>query len=254
VKVSHLSEEALQALDEAYIASLQPRKPPPAKITAAPTAPATPAVPRLTPEEEAKKDRQRRVEEMVRKGRLEALKPFWERYTNEMDGPATLGLAASSSQEDTVRWLLEEKRVDPTIAIEGSKRPYDLAGSKGIRNVFRRIAYDHPEWYDWASAHVPSGLSEEAEQAQDKKKDDRRKALREKRKEKEKSRPKEEEVVEEKRVEEVDRIVFGGSGPVQKLGGRVGGEGNMAGMTPEMRAKVERERRARAAEARFGAK
>jgi hypothetical protein len=44
--------------------------------------------------------------------------------------------------------------------------------------------------------------------------------------------------------------VGGKTGP-QKLGGKIGGEGNLAGMTPEMRMRVERERRARAAEARF---
>lgn len=188
---------------------------------------------------------------MIRKGRLDALKPFIEKYRSEIT-PDALGLAASSDQEDVLRYLLEEVRLDATQPIEGNKRAYDLSASKGIRNVFRRIAYNHPEWWNWQDARVPSGLSEEMEAEQDRKKNERRKGLREKMKERERNRaeanPEEEVVVKpEPVIAPVPQATR--EGP-QKLGGRVGGEG-LGGMTREMRMKIERERRARAAEARL---
>jgi hypothetical protein len=215
------------------------------------------------PEEEARQDRQRRLAEMVRKGRLDALRPFWTKYASEFDA-AVLGTAASAGQEEVIRYFLEEVRLDPTIPLEGGKRAYDLASTKVARNVFRRIRHEHEEWYDWAAAHVPVGLSEEAEAKQDEKKAERRKGLREKMKEREKARAEadaaaEEDEARQKAAEEEARKRQGGagfgqlglpqsSGP-QKLGGR-GAEG-LAGMSAEMRMQIERERRARAAEARF---
>jgi len=71
-----------------------------------------------------------------------------------------------------------------------------------------------------------------------------------KEREKEKTRPKSPpvEVVESVRPEPGQQNV----GP-RKLGGANGAADGVAGLTPEMRAKVERERRARAAEARLKA-
>ncbi|WWC96949.1 hypothetical protein V866_003825 [Kwoniella sp. B9012] len=270
MKVSHLSEEALRALDEEYIASLQSKNKP-IKPTPAPTpAPTAPAIPKLSPEEEAKLDRRKRLEEMIRKGRLDALKPFWTKYQTDFEPSEILGLVASSGQEEILKYLLEEERLDPTqpILTSNNRKPYELSANKNIRNVFRRVAHNHPEWYDWVSdARVPSGLSEELEQEQNTKKNERRKGLKEKLKEREKQRAAEAEIEEarEKEVElqeqkeEAMRAVAmslngntgaNNTGP-QKLGGRVGGEG-LGGMSQEMRMQIERERRARAAEARFG--
>ncbi|WWD16498.1 hypothetical protein CI109_100924 [Kwoniella shandongensis] len=256
VKVSHLSEDALQALDEAYIASLQPKnkviKP---TATPAPQPTATP-VPRLSPEEEARLDRRRRLEEMIRKGRLDALKPFWAKYKSEYSSLSEiLGLASAAGQEDVLRWLLEEERLDPTLPTPEGKFAYDLCSTKGVRNVFRRVAHTYPDWYDWKAARVPSGLSEEMEQEQEKKKAERRKGLREKLKEREKARAedeqKEEKVSQTPPQLQVPAAAMTGLKGPQKLGGRIGGEGGLAGLSPEMRQQIERERRARAAEARL---
>lgn len=257
VKISHLTTDALQAQDEAYIASLQPKRavikpqaPAPAASTPAP------AVPKISPEEEAKLDRQRRLTDMVKKGRLDSLRPFIAKYPDEIR-PSILALAASSGQEEVLAYLLEDVRLDPTISVDGRK-PYDHASSKECRNIFRRLAFKLPEMWDWKAAHVPSGLSEEKEQEEDRKKAERRKGLKEKMREREKVRAEAAAEEEAKRPAPVEQVStpapvsgsMGGGGP-QKLGGRIGGEGNLAGMTPEMRMKVERERRARAAEARF---
>ncbi|WWC68633.1 uncharacterized protein I206_102564 [Kwoniella pini CBS 10737] len=266
IKVSHLSEDALRALDQEYIASLQPKNKPVKPTPTITPLPAAPAVPKLTPEEEAKIDRRKRLEDMIRKGRLDALKPFWTKYQAEFNSSEILGFVALNDQEEILKYLLEEEKLDPTKPIETSnnKRAYELSANKNIRNVFRRVAFNHPEWYDWVSdARVPSGLSDELEAEQNNKKSERRKGLKEKLKEREKQRAvgieQDEKLAEEKQKAEeamkVTAMTLGGGstnnkGP-QKLGGKVGGEG-LGGMSQEMRMQIERERRARAAEARFG--
>jgi len=251
VKVSHLTADALQAQDEAYIASLQPKRQVIKPQAPTPTPAPAPAVPKLSPEEEAKLDRQRRLLDMIKKGRLDSLRPFIVKYPDELT-PQALAIASSSAQEEVVSYLLEEIKLDPTISVEGRK-PYDHASSKAIRNVYRRLAHKAPEMWDWKEAHVPSGLSEEKEEEENKKKADRRKGLKEKLKERDAKRAEEAEEEERRAAAEVPTVqpvVSGKTGP-QKLGGKIGGEGNLSGMTPEMRMMVERERRARAAEARF---
>ena len=252
--MSHLSEEALAALDEAYIQSIQPKKQiiKPA-ATPAPV-PSAPAAPKLSPEEEARRNRIDRIEDIVRKGKVEVLKSLFEKYPADFTS-SLLGEAASAGQEDMLRYLLLEVKLDPTTPLEGNRRAYDLSSSKGMRNTFRRIAYDNPTLLDWSAARVPSGLSEEAEAAQEKKKADRRKGMREKLKERAASRAVEEEDPLEAELElDTNPAVkipapTGRTGP-QKLGGAAGVAG-LAGMSADMRAQIERERRARAAEARF---
>jgi hypothetical protein len=284
VKITHLSEDAIKALEEAYIASLQPKTRPVPTQVAAPVKPVKEAPPKLSPEEEAFRERRRRVMEMVRKGRMEPLAPFWEKYgaalggvdakaeswVEEGQGQTLLMVAAQAGQEDVVRWLLEDQRADPTVVFVADGTPavsddedqkpaprgrtaYDLASTKGVRNIFRRLAHDHPEWYDWIGAgHVPSGLSEEKEQEQDKKRVERRKGLKEKLKEREAKRAAEQEAMPEPEVvEPVQPVPSTRTGPQKLGGGKPHSDSGLAGLTPEMRARIERERRARAAEARM---
>lgn len=252
VKVSHLTAEALAAQDEAYIASLQPKKQAVAKPAPAPTP--APAAPKMSAEEEAQQDRARRLDDMVRKGRVDALRTFATRYPAELT-PLVLGTAASAGQEDVLRFLILDAKLDPAAPLEGGKRAYDLSANKGVRNLFRRLAFDHPDMWDWQAAHVPSGLSEEAEAEQGARKAERRRGLREKMKERERARADAEPV--EADAPPPPPQSFGSlglpapsSGP-QKLGGRADASTGLAGLSPEMRAQIERERRARAAEARF---
>ncbi|BEI85297.1 hypothetical protein CcaverHIS002_0506980 [Cutaneotrichosporon cavernicola] len=232
VKVSHLTAEALAAQDEEYMASLQPKKQAVAKPSLAP-APAPAPVPKLSPEEEARLDRAKRLDDMVRKGRVDALRTFATRYPSEIT-PATLGVAASVGQEDVLRFLLLDLKLDPTTPSRGWEN---------VRNLFRRIAFDHPSLWDWQAAHVPSGLSVEAEAEQGARKAERRRGLREKMKEREKARAE----VEAEEPAPPPPQPFASLG----LGGRPDASSGLAGLSPEMRAQIERERRARAAEARF---
>ncbi|KAI0077718.1 hypothetical protein K474DRAFT_1642714 [Panus rudis PR-1116 ss-1] len=215
-------------------------------------------------------------------GGVDAPIPEW---TGEKGG-TLLQVAAYDGQEEITRYLLEELRADPTIDVPvdtvfnekqeqsedeaarpligsgagvGARRTaYDIARTRAVRNVFRRAAAAHPDWWDWlgtekGGAKVPSVLTKEMEEGREEKKKVRRKGLKERikeREEKEKEREKEKEstpspppLVQKKKEENV-------GGP-RKLGGSSGASEGVAGLTPEMRAKIERERRARAAETRL---
>jgi hypothetical protein len=126
---------------------------------------------------------------MIRKGRVEALKTFWEKEGGTMDGVEVpswfasegaegkalgrvLQVASESGQEEIVRWLLADLHADPTISVPGSnprKTAYDLATTKEIRTIFRKCAYDFADWWDWlgmdaGGARVPSALTPEIEE------------------------------------------------------------------------------------------
>ncbi|KAA1468791.1 hypothetical protein DENSPDRAFT_541465 [Dentipellis sp. KUC8613] len=288
VKVSHFTEDALRAQDEAYLASLPKPKPKP-QPAPAPAPVQKVAEPKLSKEEEILRDKWSRLLEMIHKGRLDALKAFWEREGANLGGidapipdwtgeryRTLLQLATQLGQEDITVWLLEEARADPTIevpsniAVEkldedaadaapaqaGSRRvAFDLARSRAIRDIFRRSAGAHPDWWDWLGAgHIPSILSKEMEESREEKKKVRRKGLKDKVREREAKEKEREstaspvEVVQPKPAAQLEPR----SGP-RKLGGSSGATEGVAGLTPEMRAKIERERRARAAEARLKA-
>jgi hypothetical protein len=293
VKVSHLTEDALRAQDEAYLASLPKPKLTP---TAVPQEPEKPKLPKLSKEEEVLRDKWLRLLDMVSKGRLEPLKTFWDREVHSIGSinaqipewaeekrATLLQVAAHVGHEDVVCWLLEEAHADPTIPVPQTKNgeleeendshqsdtgdrialpeyrrmAYDLARTKGVRDIFRRCAASHPDWWDWFGAgHVPSGLSKQMEDDREEKKKMRRKGLKDrvkergaKEREKEKEQPSLILPVEDLSTQQKQQSLSSSN----RLGGRAGAGEGIAGLTPEMRAKVERERRARAAESRLKA-
>lgn len=324
VKVSHLSADALAQLDAEYLASITPA---PAPVVAPPKAIAPkPTVVKLTREEELERDRWSRMVDMVKKGKIEPLKAFLDKYGPELEQnagsadavwgslpswmeehrsqPTLLHVAAAADQTDMVRWLLVERRADPTLrpavdsvtpgAAPGSKllaltapdyvapplanrpalTPYELSPSRATRNVFRFLTTEHPDWWDWCGAgvggaRVPSGLTEEKEEERDAKGRERRSKLRDKLKEREKEREakelgeklqrdREEEERKEREAEELRKR--GGHNIVKTGPQRLGGappraflqqKDATAGLSEEQRMRVEREQRARAAEARL---
>ncbi|KAJ8094662.1 hypothetical protein PM082_010668 [Marasmius tenuissimus] len=286
-KISHLTEEALRAQDEEFLASLPKTKPIPRSTTPQPEKLKPPPPPKLSKEEEQFRERWNRLLDMVVKGRLEALKSFWAREAGnlgeseiadidiripawaDVDGnerATTLLQAAShAGQDSVVTWLMEDMHADPTIGASSLTRAeedqspktkpvaYDLARNKSTRDAFRRCAAAHPDWWDWfGAAHLPSALHKEMEDERDEKKKVRRKGLKDRVKERE---SKEKETVKEEEDSRKEIPPSQSSAPTtgpRKLGGAGGGAQGLAGLTPEMRAKIERERRARAAEARFG--
>lgn len=266
---------------------------------------------------------------MVKKGKTDVLATFLDKYGPELEQvgevwgtlpewmeesrttPTLLHAASLADQADMVRWLLVEKRANPTVSastplprrtpappplaanltvdtIPPSSTPaalstvpnrpiltpYELAPSRGTRNVFRLLTTSNPDWWDWTGtgsdgARVPSGLTEDQEEERDKKGKDRRAKLRDKLKERDSERSAREalekekadkEEAEKKAKEEEESRKNGGhkivkTGP-QRLGGGppralVAREMDAAGLTEEQRMRIAREQRARAAELRM---
>ncbi|CAG7851549.1 SubName: Full=Uncharacterized protein {ECO:0000313/EMBL:CCA67468.1} [Serendipita indica DSM 11827] len=263
-KTTHFSEDELREQDAQALAALPKPKPAPIVNPQSTKPKPKPEVPTLTKEQETLKNLWERLLDMTRKGRLDPLIALWEKAGSSIGG---VDAHVRPSQEAVVKWLLEDMGADPTTTINldaseevgtstkthnYGKTPYEVSGSKGTRDVFRRLAGVYPDKWDWlGDARVPSVLSKEMEEEQDTKKKVRRKGLKEKIKERE-EKTKNSAPVEED-TEDVAPTPPGGlqvaSGP-QKLGGASTTSGIM-GLTPEMRARLERERRARAIEARM---
>lgn len=286
MKITHFTEADLKARDEAFLASLPKPKPVPVQPKEKPV---QPQPQRLTKEEEALKEKWGRILEMISKGRLESLKQFWEKerasvvggggeevdtrvpkVVGEHQGQTILQVAACSGQAEVVQWLLEQRNADPTIDVPSEasiidpddaappkrRTAYDLASTKEVRNVFRRCAGLYPDKWDWFGAgKVPSVLTADQEEQRGEKVKARRKGLKDKIKEREARQPTTPEPEPEPEVETKNMVgAFheNQTGP-RKLGGTGSDNSAVLGLTPEMRAKLERERRARAAEARMKA-
>ena len=326
VRTSHLTQDALNQMDADYLKSIAPR---PKPTIAAPKAAAPKAaVVRMSKEEELERDRWERLVDMVKKGRVENVATFLDKYGPELEQagawgalpewheearttPTLLHVASAADQAEMVRWLLVEKRADPTMeasAIPGTvaeqpqaadgklvitatdyaapqsssgsalaRTPYELAPSRATRNVFRALVTSNPDWWDWtgsgpSGARVPSGLDEEKEAERESKAKDRRAKLRQQLKERDAARDKvaaeerEREEKEKAEREERERAELArtrgnkvkSSGP-QRLGGappqgflnRQQGQAG-EGLTEQQRMRIQREQRARAAEARLG--
>ncbi|GJJ11214.1 hypothetical protein Clacol_005446 [Clathrus columnatus] len=286
VKVSHLTEDELRSQDEAYLASLPKPKAAPIPLQQPIPVPKVTA-PQLTKEEEVRLEKWDRLTEMVTKGRLDAFKDLWDREGSQLGGincrmspneVTLLHVSASVGQEEITRYILEELRADPTIPVLGSHEDdaeylsdasdapppvsamsrrvaYDLAKTRAVRNVFRRCAASYPDWWDWlGAARIPSVLSQEMEEERDGRKKQRRKGLKDKIRERQSRQVDAQPTVEpEPEVElKVVQPQAPATGP-RRLGGVSGAQESVTGLSSEMRAKVERERRARAAEARLKA-
>ncbi|SPO38275.1 related to VMS1 - component of a Cdc48p-complex involved in protein quality control [Pseudozyma flocculosa] len=227
--------------------------------------------------------------------------------------PCTLlQLAAEAGADEVTRYLLVDRRADPSLPVErageirrrnrsqaaatsengeqgivvvdtltsadgedrtaGHRAAYDLASNKETRNVFRKLMAEHPDWADWGGmaaggARVPSALTAEMEETQANKVKDRRAALREKARERAaksaaaaspKDSPDASEAEQHQQRVAAEEKVKESHGTTNRLGGASAAprallqqRDQQAGLTPEMRARIEREKRARAAEERL---
>ncbi|KAF2751345.1 ankyrin repeat and zinc finger domain-containing protein 1 [Sporormia fimetaria CBS 119925] len=169
--------------------------------------------------------------------------------------PAPLHLAASLNSAPVVLALLTKAGADPTIMNDDARTAFSLAGDRATRDAFRVARSELGESaFDWETAGVPSALSKaEVEKREAREKSD--KAVEDKA-EVERRRAETERLRKESEAEEAKRRD-------QKLGkGKILGqipqktfaekrEEEARGLTPEARMRLERERRARAAEERF---
>lgn len=168
--------------------------------------------------------------------------------------PTPLHLAASSNSSACVSSLLVKAGSDPTIRNGEGKSPFDLAGDRPTRDAFRLARSQLGEQkFDWDSAGVPSALSQSEVDSR---------TAREK-----ESAAADAEAENARRKAELERLRKEDAAKLEKDKEKKFGKGNVLqkpamsaeerraeqarGMTDEMRMRLEREKRARAAEERM---
>ena len=162
--------------------------------------------------------------------------------------PTPLHLASSINSPAVVLALMTKAGVDPSVANMDGKTAFDLAGERGTRDAFRvaRDELGEGKW-DWNATHIPAAISKsEADKREEKERAESGRAELERRKAEEDRLRREVRV-----VDQGPRKTGKGLGVVEKTA-EERREEDGRGMTPQMRMVVERERRARAAEARLG--
>jgi hypothetical protein len=247
-------------IDEAALAAMNA----PQDETASKPTPAKPKPPKPSKEEEETTLHTSQIIPLIRRSKVPALlnylktnnvPPTFNFLPANHHTPTPLHLAASLNSAPIVLALLTKGGADPTMMNDEARTPFTLAGDRATRDAFRVARYELGEsTWQWDQAGVPAALSRadaEKRDAQDKsEKDAENKAEAERRKAETERVRKESEAEEAKRSDQ--RLGKGkalGMAPV-KTGADLREE-EARGLTPEARAKIERERRARAAEERF---
>lgn len=260
VKVVEVDEAAIAAAKVAAEEATQRAHTPKPKAT-------TSTVPKRSEEQETALLHTNQIQALMKRNRVPALlsylksndlSPDFLFYPPEQNhhAPTPLHLAASQNSAPLVSGLLVKAGADPTIKNGDDKSAFDIAGDRATRDAFRvarsELGDSNSKW-DWEATHIPSAITKSEAEARD-------------------AREKEEEAKAEeyRRNAERERLRNEGpkvidSGPLGKAAGRgrqaaLGQvqksaqekrEEEARGMTPEMRMRLERERRARAAEERM---
>ncbi|TGZ83070.1 hypothetical protein EX30DRAFT_394311 [Ascodesmis nigricans] len=164
--------------------------------------------------------------------------------------PTLLHLAASLSLPLVISHLLLQHAASPELLNSHNQPAFDLAGDRDSRDEFRIARHELGEQkWDWEQAHVPKGLTRQEVEERKKREVEEEKRVREKEREEGlKGLERDEEERKKGRAEKK-----GGMG--KALGGvvmtGVGREAEMRGLSEEAKKRLERERRARAAEERI---
>jgi hypothetical protein len=247
-------------IDEAALAAMQAPQP---DSTPKP-APAKPKPQKPSKEEEESALHTSQIMPLIRRSKVPALlnylktnniPPTFNFLPANHHTPTPLHLAASLNSAPIVLALLTKGGADPTIMNDDARTPFILAGDRATRDSFRVARHELGESvWNWEQAGVPAALSRaEAEKRDAEEKTEKAaesKAEAERRKAETERVRKESEAEDAKRTNQ--RLGKGkalGAMPV-KTGADLREE-EMRGLTPEARARMERERRARAAEERF---
>jgi hypothetical protein len=263
VKIRTVDEAALaREAEEAATAATKAQ----ARAQAQADKPITPKAPKLTKAEEEATLHTTQIQALIRRSKAPGLvsyiqsnnlSPDFRFFPTEQNhhAPTPLHLAASSNSPPCVSALLNKTGSDPTITNGDSKPPFDLAGDRATRDAFRlaRSIIGESKW-SWNAANVPAALSQsevEARTAREREEKSAEEAA-------EKQRHQQE--VEKLRKADADKVdqnrekKFGAGRTLVQKPALTAQERRMEdarGMTDEMRMKLERERRARAAEERI---
>lgn len=254
MKVSEIDEAALAA------AAAKQRE----KEESKPSTPRPqPQKPKLSKEEEAVLLHTTQIQALVRRSKVPALMSYISNNSipasfvfqpgdspQNFRCPTALHLAANLDSAAIVTALLIRVGADPTTVNGEGRTPFELAGDRATRDAFRVARHELGESkWDWNKAKVPSAVSKAEVDSRAER--DRKNAA-----EEESARRK--AGLERLKKEDAERAA---EQAASKPGGRALGavektaaekrDEETRGMTPEMRMRLERERRARAAEERI---
>jgi len=232
--------------------------------------------PKLTEAEETALLHTSQIQSLIRRSKLPALLSYLKTNSLEPDfrfsppegnhhAPTPLHLAASLNSVPLIYGLLLKAGADPRVRSAEGRTPFELCGERGARDAFRVCRFEMEQGeaevqnrkWNWEEARVPAGISRaEATKREEREKEEERKKEAQKEKAEDERLAREEEEGKAKRF---GRVAGGGKsvGLGGGLGwGKVGSaqerrEEEMRNMSPEVRMRVERERRARAAEERM---
>jgi hypothetical protein len=258
-----LTRMKVSEVDEAALAAAEAKRREQESKPSTPVPKPQPQKPKLSKEEEAALLHTSQLQALIRRSKVPALMSYISNNSipssftftpadspQNFRCPTPLHLAANLNAPAVVTALLTKARSDPTATNNEGRTPFELTGDRATRDAFRIARHELGEsQWDWEAAKVPSAVS---------------KAEAESRAEKERKTAEEEEAARRKasldrlKREEAEKAA---QPRTTKSGGRTVGaveksaaerrDEETRGMTPEMKMRLERERRARAAEERF---
>lgn len=259
VKVSTIDEAALaKAAEEASTAATKAE-------AAANSKPSTPKPKKVSKEDEEATLHTTQLQALIRRSKAPGLVSYVQ--TNKLSrdfrffpadqnhhAPTALHLAAASNSPACITALLTKVGTDPGVRNDDGKTAFEIAGDRPTRDAFRlaRSSLGEDRW-DWEAAAVPSALSQtevDSRTAREKEEKASEDAAEKVRRQAEMERLRKEDAAKQESGREKK---FGKahvlSAPPKTAQARREEEGR--GMTDEMRLRLERERRARAAEERI---
>ncbi|EGX96122.1 ankyrin repeat and zinc finger domain containing protein 1 [Cordyceps militaris CM01] len=236
----------------------------PERTTPVSSTPATPkpSKPKLTEAEQNALLHTSQLQAFVRRSKLPALLSYVTNNQLSADfafqpadsyhhTPRLLHLAASQNAAPMVLGLLARGGANPLHANAEGKTPFELAGDRATRDAFRvaRAELGEARW-DWEAARVPAAMSRaEADQRGRREQDEADAKEAERRRAEEERLKTEGPTVQEPRRHGGRGQVLGAAAVPKTAQERR--EEEARGLTPEMRLRLDRERRARAAEQRM---
>lgn len=255
VKVSQVDEAALAAAAAAEVTKDAAAK--------ASSMPAKPSTPKPSQKEASALLHTSQLQSLIRRSKAPAALSYISSNALSPDfvfhppgtqanhhAPTPLHLAASINSPAVILALLVKAGANPLHSNSEGKPPFDLAGDRGSRDAFRVARWELGEnRWDWDAAHVPPALSKaEADKREERERLEGEKAEEERRKAETERLKREAEKVAV--AQQVRKPTGRALGAMEKTGAERREE-EARGMTAEMRARLERERRARAAEERI---
>lgn len=227
--------------------------------TPAKVPPPKPTKPKLSEEKETALLHTSQLQAFIRRSKLPALLAYLGNNGLSADfefqppdqhhrAPRPLHLAASQNSPSLVLGILTRAGADPCVKNVEGRTAFELAGGRSTRDAFRvaRSELGEGKWA-WDDARVPSAMTKaEADRREEREKQDAA------RKESERRKAEEERLRSEgPRVAEDKRPKGNALGNAFTKTPRERREEETRGLTPEMSMRIERERRARAAEERL---